>query len=238
MRISIVKTGATLPELAARYGDFEDWIARGLSVEPGELAVHRVDLGEPLPDPQVPAGVIVTGSSAMVTDQEPWSERTAVWLAELARSGRPVLGICYGHQLLAQALGGRVGDNPRGREIGTVEVRTLPAADGDPLLAGLGAAFPAHETHVQSVLALPEGARHLAESDADPHQAFVWGECAWGLQFHPEFDARVMRGYLDGRRAQVAAEGLDVAALRAGVREAPAGPRILARFARRVRAFR
>ena len=180
--IAIVKTGGTLPELSARYGDFEDLIARGLAVSPAELAVHRVDRGAPLPDPRSPAGVVVTGSAALVTDREPWSERTGAWLGEAARAGVPVLGICYGHQLLAEALGGRVGDNPRGREIGTVEVRTRAGAAGDPLLAGLGACFPAHTTHVQS------------------------------------------------------AEGLDADALHAAVRPAPAGPRILARFAQRVAA--
>jgi GMP synthase (glutamine-hydrolysing) len=231
-RIAIIKTGQTLPQIAARAGDFEDWIARGLSVDLAEIDLHRVDCGDALPDPRSLAGVIVTGSSSMVTDREAWSERTGAWLGDAARADVPVLAICYGHQLLAEALGGRVGANPRGREIGTVEVRALASAGDDPLLAGLGEVFPAHATHVQSVLALPEGARHLAASDIDPHQAFVWGRCAWGLQFHPEFDADVMRGYLDGRRDQVAAEGLDVDALRASVRDAPAGPRILRRFAK------
>jgi GMP synthase (glutamine-hydrolysing) len=92
----------------------------------------------------------------------------------------------------------------------------------------------AHATHLQSVLELPPAARHLAESDGDPYQAFAWGRCAWGLQFHPEFDQETMRGYLDGRREQLVREGLDPDALRARVREAPAGPRILRRFAERV----
>jgi len=233
-RLAIVKTGETLPELVTRRGDFEVWIASGLGLEPGAVDVIRVDRGEVLPDPRSPAGVVVTGSSAMVTDREPWSERTGDWLARVARADVPLLGICYGHQLLAEALGGRVGDNPRGREIGTVEVRLLDAAADDPLLGGLGPSFPAHATHVQSVLALPPGARHLGESDGDPHQAFAWGENAWGVQFHPEFDADVMRGYLDGRRARILAEGLDADGLRAAVTEAPAGPRILRRFAGRV----
>ena len=58
----------------------------------------------------------------MVSEREPWSERAAEWLREVAQRGIPLLGICYGHQLLAHALGGRVGANPQGREIGTVEV--------------------------------------------------------------------------------------------------------------------
>jgi GMP synthase (glutamine-hydrolysing) len=233
-RIAIVKTGETLAQIAARRGDFEDWIARGLRLEPGQIDVRRVDRGEPLPEAGTCAGAVVTGSSSMVTDREPWSERTRVWLGEQVRDGLPVLGICYGHQLLAEALGGRVGDNPRGREIGSVEIRVLAAGRDDALLCGLGDRFVAHATHLQSVLELPPAARHLAESDGDPYQAFAWGRCAWGLQFHPEFDQETMRGYLDGRREQLVREGLDPDALRARVREAPAGPRILRRFAERV----
>ncbi len=146
-----------------------------------------------------------------------------------------MLGICYGHQLLAQALGGEVGRNPRGREIGTVEVRSLAPAQRDPLLGGWGAAGPAHVTHVESVLALPAGAVRLAESDLDPVQAFSAGQRAWGVQFHPEFDAHTVRAYLLARTEKVRAEGLDPDALLAAIREAPGAARILPRFAELIR---
>ena len=124
-----------------------------------------------------------------------------------------MLGICYGHQLLAHALGGEVGRNPRGREIGTVVVRRLAPAQHDPLLGVWSEAEPAHVTHLESVLALPAGAVRLAESDLDPVQAFTVGERAWGVQFHPEFDAETVRAYLLARTEKVRAEGLDPDAL-------------------------
>jgi GMP synthase (glutamine-hydrolysing) len=71
----------------------------------------------------------------------------------------------------------------------------------------------------------------LAESDLDPVQAFAVGERAWGVQFHPEFDAHAVRAYLAARRDAASAEGLDPDALLAGVRETPSGPRLLRRFA-------
>lgn len=229
-RLLIVKTGETLRELRGR-GDFEDWIARGLGLPAAELEVAAPVGGAALPDPGAPRGVVVTGSSAMVSAREPWSERAAEWLARAVRLGTPVLGICYGHQLLAHGLGGTVGPNPRGREMGTVEVRVSEAGRADPLLGTLGAAALAHATHVESVLALPPGAVRLAESDADPHQAFAVGGRAWGVQFHPEFDAAVIRGYLEARREELRREGQDPDALLARVREAPSGPRLLRRFA-------
>src|SRR5262245_61079370 len=103
-----------------------------------DVEVAAVAQGDPLPAPESPAGVVVTGSSAMVSHREPWSELTAEWLARAVELGTPVLGICYGHQLLAHALGGAVGRNPRGREIGTVEVRSLLPGQQDPLFGVWG----------------------------------------------------------------------------------------------------
>lgn len=230
-RVLIVKTGETLPEIRARRGDFEDWIAAGMGLARESVEVALVYRGATLPDAASFRGVIVTGSAAMVSDREAWSERTGRWLREVVHAGTPLLGICYGHQLLADALGGEVADNPRGREIGTVGLSLAPETRGDPLLGVLSEGEPVHTTHVQSVLSLPPGSRRLAGSALDPNQAFAVGERAWGVQFHPEFDADVMRGYLAGRREQVREEGLDAEALLRGVCEAPGGPRLLRRFA-------
>jgi GMP synthase (glutamine-hydrolysing) len=197
----------------------------------GDVDVVDVANGGSLPAPDAPAGVVVTGSSAMVSHREPWSERTGEWLVRAVERETPVLGICYGHQLLAHALGGVVTRNPRGREIGTVMVRSLEPARQDALLGVWGAEGPAHVTHVESVLALPENAVRLAESDLDPVQAFAVGERAWGVQFHPEFDAETVRAYLLARTEKVRAEGLDPDALLGAIRETPGGPRVLRRFA-------
>jgi len=229
--VLIVKTGETVPGVRARRGDFEDWIAAGLGAGADDLRVVRVDAGEALPDPALHAGVVVTGSSAMVSHREPWSEAAGRWLAGATAAGTPVLGICYGHQLLAHALGGDVAPNPNGREIGTVEVTLAAAAAADPLLGGLPARFAAQVSHVESVLRLPDGAEPLASTRLDPNHAFRAGERAWGIQFHPEFDADVVRGYLLDRREQIAAEGIDVDALLAATVETALAATVLRRFA-------
>ena len=230
----MLKTGTTLPGLRERRGDYEDWIVDGLGVAWSRVDVVSVYEGAEPPAPEAPAGVIVTGSSAMVSERLDWSERTGAWLVEVVRAGTPLLGICYGHQLLAQALGGRVGPNPRGREMGTVEVRLDDDARDDPLLGGVPERSPFHATHVESVLALPAGARRLAETALDPYAAFaVPREAgapirAWGVQFHPEFDAEVMRAYLAQRREILADYGGTILNAFREVETALANERLLA----------
>ena len=228
--VVIVKLGSTMPALAARRGDYEDWIAEGLG-EGVETITCRVAAGESLPAPAAVRGAVITGSSAFVTDRPEWSERAGVWLLEALEQQTPVLGICYGHQLLAQVLGGELGMNTRGREIGMIEVELTSAGRADELFEGSPSALRFSSSHRQSVLRLPEGAALLASSRSTENQAFRVGERAWGVQFHPEWDADVMRSYLEARRETLAEEGLDPTRLLAAATPSEHGPRILRRFA-------
>jgi GMP synthase (glutamine-hydrolysing) len=198
-RFLIVQTGSTLPAIRARHGDFPEWFRRGLGVARTALDVVRVHAREPLPSIDAYAGAIVTGSPAMVSERLGWSEATADWLRAAVRTKRPILGVCYGHQLLAHALGGRVDYHASGREVGTVAVERLETAGDDALLAAFPARFQAHASHQQSVIELPDGAVGLARSAHDAHHAVRYAARVWGLQFHPEFSAAIMRGYLDNR---------------------------------------
>lgn len=229
--LCIIKTGDTLPALAREFGDFEDWISSGLRGQGLPLRVIDARSEASLPAVGDMAGVVLSGSPAMVTDRAPWSERCAEWLAGVVVAGIPVLGICYGHQLLAHALGGEVGHHPCGIEIGTVEVERHELALDDPLLGELPPRFAAQVVHEQTVLRLPPGATPLAGNAHEPHQAFRIGTCAWGLQFHPEFGAEVMRGYvqqLGPRLPRVVDPAL--------VMDTPEAADLLPRFARWVRA--
>jgi GMP synthase (glutamine-hydrolysing) len=226
----ILKTGSTLPTLLTRRGDFTDWIVAGLGADPTAVRIVDAQNGDVLPAYDDVAGVVITGSHDMVTERQPWSERAAAWLPGLVERGIPTLGICYGHQLLAHALGGEVGDNPNGREFGTVNVELeAPAAD-DLLLGGLPPSLPVLVCHTQSALTLPAGARRLAHGSREANQAFVVGEAAWGVQFHPEFDAEVVTTYIEHYAERLRAEGQDPAALIAGCDDTPVGTTILRRF--------
>jgi GMP synthase (glutamine-hydrolysing) len=233
--VLIVKTGTTVPGVVARRQDFEAWIARGMRLAAAEVMLRCVYLDEALPAADEVTAVVVTGSSAMVSEREAWSERTARWLRGAVERGTPVLGICYGHQLLAHAFGGTVENNPRGRNIGTVDVELDASAGEDPLFAGSPRVLHVPVSHRQSVTALPDGARLLGATARDPHHAFVLGERAWGVQFHPEFDADIVRGYIEARRAQIEAEGMDADALWRQARDTEDGVAVLRRFGEIVR---
>lgn len=232
----ILKAGSAMAAVRQRFGDFEDWLREGLMLPDDAVRVVRVEDGEELPRPKECGGVVITGSHAMVTDNLPWSVALAAWLPEVVAMRIPLLGVCYGHQLLAAALGGRVDYHPQGPEIGTVAVELLPAAADDPLFAGLPASFPAQAFHSQSVLALPPGAVPLARNGFESHHAFRLGACAWGVQFHPEYTQGVMAAEIAADTEQLTADGLTPSTLLVTVRECPEAASLLARFARLVAA--
>lgn len=243
--IVIVKTGEALAPVKAVHGDFEDWIANGLGRALDQLDVAKVYLGQALPEASEISGVVITGSPAMVTERTDWSENAARWAADIVRQDAvPVLGLCYGHQLIAHGLGGEVGPNPKGREMGTVEVAFLPEAvdarstqppdagceDGPLAPLFERGVFPAHMSHVESVLRPPDGARILARTALDPHSVLRFGPRQWGVQFHPEFDRPILRGYVEARRDVLSSEGLDPDALIEASVDTPDLTRVLARF--------
>lgn len=194
-KIILLKTGSTHPRIRQRFGDFEDWFLQAWGG--CDVTVVNAVMTTNLPTLTGDEGIVITGSPAMVTDQEPWSEALARWLVHMAHGNVPILGVCYGHQLLAHALGGSVHWHPQGREIGTVEIVLETEAHNDPLLSILPEHFKAQVTHAQSVNTLPPGATLLARNDFEPHHAFRLGKATWGVQFHPEFSTEVMRAYIE-----------------------------------------
>jgi GMP synthase (glutamine-hydrolysing) len=230
MRVLLLQVGHTFEEIARERGDYDSWFRDGLGLSESELEVVRVYASAPIPGSFDYDGVVVTGSWSMVTDREPWSEACGEYLREAVEQKLPVLGVCYGHQLLAHALGGLVGYNPNGRNAGTTQLALTPAAATDPLLGVFPNPMTVQVSHSQSVLTLPAEAVLLGHNARDPHAAFRIGDNAWGVQFHPEFSADVSRRYIQMRHPTILAEGLDPDAMIAAVQDSPHGGQLLARF--------
>lgn len=231
--VLIICTGRAPDPIRARHGDFPQWFRRAARLAPARVRVVDVAAGEELPAPGLAAGAIITGSGAMVTERLDWSERTAAWIRDAMDVDLPLFGVCYGHQLMAHALGGRVDYLPGGREIGTQTITCVVQATADDLLGNGTAAFPAHTTHEQSVLEAPAGALVLARSDRDPHQILRYGRHAVSTQFHPEFSAEVMRAYVQYKVGGGARRELQQLAVFRKVAAAPEARGLLSRFARR-----
>jgi GMP synthase (glutamine-hydrolysing) len=231
----VLVTGDPVPEARARRGNFVDLIRQAapnfgtspwVALDVRELAV--------IPDLTGAIAVVVTGSALSVMDDLPWKERVSACLRELVRREVPLLGICFGHQLLGHALGGRVSPNPRGREMGTVGLSIVR----DDVVIGRRGDTVANTTHLDSVVQLPPGAEVLAFTAQEPNAAVRFGPAAWGVQFHPELDAEVLRDYFTARRPALLAEGFDVDASERAARDAPESAAVIERFLRLAHARR
>ena len=217
-RVLLLKPGVTSSR--AVLGDYEHWFARAC----GEVTLQPVELhaGELPPPIDGFDGVITTGSPLSVTAPTDWMHRAADFLVDAAEQGKPVLGVCFGHQLLAWRHGARVAKNPKGRELGTVFVELTDAGKKSPLLAGFPNRFDVQATHDDVVVQGTLGLEVLAGNEACGVQAFSIGERMFGVQFHPEMDAASI-GYCIGT-----ATVEDRA--RAVARETPWGERLLRQF--------
>ena len=157
---------------------------------------HRwrvVDLGCGDRLPRSDAGwdaVMILGGPMHVweEDQHPWLRAEKAFIRDWVQAGRPYLGICLGHQLLASALGGEVG-LMHAPEIGLCEVALTPEGLADPVLGPAAPLGLCLQWHYAAVTQMPPGAVLLAGNAACPVQAMRVGRMAWGVQFHPEVDA-------------------------------------------------
>lgn len=228
-RLVVLRTGDPVPKVAETRGQFADLIAATVAdIWNGDWSAVDVRT-EPPPDPDSAAAFIITGSSSSVTERAPWMLAVEEWIRNAHAKQTNIFGICFGHQLIGQALGGLVAKNPRGREVGNVTVEKI--AD-DRVFEGLARTFDVHATHVDSVVTLPPGATLLAKTALEAHAAFSVGENIRAVQYHPEIDAEVMREYLKARWDIVKSEGLDIDAIFNGVANVPGNAATLRNFVR------
>jgi GMP synthase (glutamine-hydrolysing) len=171
-------------------------IAEVASEQGLELSACHPYRGDPLPAVDGLDGLVVMGGPMGVFDtaEHPHLIAEIELIAAMVHSGRPVLGVCLGAQLMAHALGATVyrGEQP---EIGFGSVSLTQAGREDPVLGGLDLeVLPVMHWH-QDSFDLPDDALCLARSELYPHQAFRLGERAYGLQFHLEVDRRLARAW-------------------------------------------
>ena len=124
VHLTLLKTGATFDNLKKVSGCYEQWFA---DVFDSQVTWRVIDApsGDVLPPVEDIESLVVTGSPVSVYERLPWSVACSDWLGRVWKREVPILGVCYGHQLLADALGGRVSPSPQGREMGAIHVRQI-----------------------------------------------------------------------------------------------------------------
>jgi GMP synthase-like glutamine amidotransferase len=195
MKIGILETGEVHPDLKARHGDYPAMFERLLgAVDPGlEFATVRVVAGEMPAAPGQADAWLVTGSRHGVYDDLPWIEPLKAFLRDCVAAQVPVVGICFGHQLLAEALGGRAVKSDAGWSLGVQDYEVVAR----PVwMTHVPDRFAVRALHQDQVVALPDGATVLARSPRCAIAAVAYGDpdapSAVTLQPHPEFGPEFM----------------------------------------------
>jgi GMP synthase (glutamine-hydrolysing) len=162
------------------------------------LDVRRPYAGEALPvDLDGHDALLILGGEMGANDDaiHPWLAPTKELARVAARDAVPTLGVCLGHQLIAVAYGGTVDRNPRGRQIGVLDIGWTRKAATDPLLSGLATPRRAIQWNEDLVLAPPPGASLLAATEIGEVQAMRFAPTVWGVQWHPEATLEMIRSW-------------------------------------------
>ena len=200
-------------------GLVSEWLDQRAAV----VDILRIDLDDRVPDPRDYQLIVSLGSEfAAFDDSIPFIRRETELLRQAAAADVPVLGLCFGGQLMARALGGQ------SFRAGRSEIGWLPVRTNDPELIAQGPWFQWHF----DTFTLPPGARLLAETDVGP-QAYVIGR-SLGLQFHPEVTPEIMDAWVQSYRHELDADGVDPDALLEETRRrAPVSRRLALRLLNR-----
>ena len=203
--LGVLEVGRPSPKLAAKHGSYPD-LFRAL------LSPHASDMNiccYAVLDGVFPQSVnhcdawLVTGSPTSVLDDDPWIEPLRAFLAQAHSQQIPIVGICFGHQILAEALGGRVEVSGKGWGAGVHRYDVYKQAswmDPKPREHRDSAEFAIQALHQDQVVELPEDAEVLAGSDFCPYGVLSYGDTAISFQGHPEINAVLARDIINLRR--------------------------------------
>ena len=220
MKIGILQTGHSPDEVRGDLGDYSDMFARLLGGHGFDFVTFNVVDGEFPAGPEDADGWLITGSKHGAYEDHPWIAPLEALIRAIRDAGKPLIGVCFGHQIIAQALGGKVEKFKGGWAVGP----TAYDFGGETLTL--------NAWHQDQVTVLPEGATVLASNDFCANAALAYGDTILTIQPHPEFGKPLIDGLITHR-----APGVVPADQIAAARDKLDMPLDSARFADRMAAF-
>lgn len=200
LRIAVLQTGRTIPEALEEHGDYDAMCKRMVGRTPAQADTFAVLDGyvpEALDGYDV---VVITGSKHGVYEDHPWIPPLETLIQRTMDAGQTMIGICFGHQIMAQALGGRAAKSDRGLGVGLMDYEFV---DGE----GNRAQRSLYAWHQDQVLDAPPGSTVIASSEFCPIAGLRYGNQAISLQPHPEFTRGYMSALIEARAGSALTRG-------------------------------
>lgn len=190
MKIGILQTGETPDEMRGKYGDYNDVFKRMLSGRGFGFDTYRIFDGVLPDDVSDSDGWLITGSKFGVYEDHDWIPPFEEFLRRTYAASVPIVGVCFGHQILAQALGGKVEKFSGGWSVGAVDYEVGTSAEKATVMAW----------HQDQITRLPEGATVIGQSDFCKYAMLAYGDRGLSIQPHPEFTTEFMKDLIDSKR--------------------------------------
>ncbi|MCF8359834.1 MAG: gamma-glutamyl-gamma-aminobutyrate hydrolase family protein [Prolixibacteraceae bacterium] len=195
MNILIIKCGNTYPEIIKRFGNFDDLIIKHSLLPAHTFSIYNIYKGEKLPHPVEFAAAVITGSHYNINQRFDWIKQLQDWVTTARYAHLPLLGICFGHQIIAKALGGTVQKNENGPNIGKATILPDKEQPENPLFKGTGNEFESFVSHGWTVKTPGPGTNVIAR-DLKGNIMALQSDNIIGIQFHPEFTESIVKIYL------------------------------------------
>lgn len=196
MNIGILQTGLAPTEILNSLGDYHLMFQKMLAGHGFDFTTWHVVQGDFPDNAQAADGWLITGSKHGAYEDLPWIPPLEDLIREIAANGQPLVGVCFGHQIIAQALGGRVEKVARGWSVGAQDYDI----EGETLTV--------NAWHQDQVVDLPENAKVFASSAFCPNAGLKIGDNVWTIQPHPEYGSDMMQALIDYRGAGIVPDDL------------------------------